>query len=48
MKLDLKGYTPKQYAVLILRDDMRKTQREIARRMGMSESGVKHVIDLKR
>jgi DNA-binding MarR family transcriptional regulator len=48
MKLDLKGYTPKQYAILILRDDMRKTQREIARRMGMSESGVKHVIDLKR
>jgi DNA-binding MarR family transcriptional regulator len=48
MKLDLKGYTPKQYAILILRDDMRKTQREIARRMGMSESGIKHVIDLKR
>ncbi len=48
MKLDLKGYTPKQYAILILRDDMRKTQREIARRIGMSESGVKHVIDLKR
>jgi hypothetical protein len=48
MKIDLKGYTPKQYAILILRDDMRKTQREIARRMGMSESGVKHVIDLKR
>jgi len=48
MKIDLKGYTPKQYAILILRNDMRKTQREIARRMGMSESGVKHVIDLKR
>jgi len=48
MKLDLKGYTPKQYAILILRDDMRKTQREIACRMGMSESGVKHVIDKKR
>lgn len=48
MKLDLKGYTPKQYAILILRDDMRRTHREIARRMGMSESGVKHVIDKKR
>ena len=48
MKIDLKGYTPKQYAILILRDDMRKTHREIARRMGMSESGVKHVIDKKR
>lgn len=48
MKLDLKGYTPKQYAILILRDDMRKTHREIARRMGMSLSGVKHVIDKKR
>jgi DNA-binding MarR family transcriptional regulator len=48
MKIDLKGYTPKQYAILILRDDMRKTQREVARRMGMSESGVKHVIDKKR
>lgn len=48
MKLDLKGYTPKQYAILILRDDMRNTHREIARRMGMSESGIKHVIDKKR
>jgi DNA-binding MarR family transcriptional regulator len=48
MKLNLQGYTPKQYAILILRDDMRNTHREIARRMGMSESGVKHVIDKKR
>jgi DNA-binding MarR family transcriptional regulator len=48
MKLNLQGYTSKQYAILILRDDMRKTQREIAHRMGMSESGVKHVIDKKR
>jgi DNA-binding MarR family transcriptional regulator len=48
MKLNLQGYTPKQYAILILRYDLRKTQREIARRMEMSESGVKHVIDKKR
>jgi DNA-directed RNA polymerase specialized sigma24 family protein len=48
MKLDLKGYTAKQYAILILRYDFRLSLREIAERMGMSISGVKHVIQMKK
>jgi DNA-directed RNA polymerase specialized sigma24 family protein len=48
MKLDLKGYTAKQWAILILRYDFRLSYREIAERMGMSTSGVKHVIQMKR
>jgi DNA-directed RNA polymerase specialized sigma24 family protein len=46
-KLNLKGYTPKQWSVLILRYDFRLSYREIAERMGMSISGVKHIIDIK-
>ena len=45
--LSLKGYTPKQWSVLILRYDFCMSYREIAQRMGMSISGVKHVIDIK-
>jgi DNA-directed RNA polymerase specialized sigma24 family protein len=48
MKLDLKGYTAKQYAILILRYDFKMSLREIAERMGMSTSGVKHVIEMKK
>jgi len=48
MKLNLKGYTAKQYAILILRHDFQMTYREIAEIMGMSISGVIHVINIKR
>lgn len=48
MKLDLKGYTAKQWTILILRYDFKMSLREIAERMGMSISGVKHVIEMKR
>jgi DNA-directed RNA polymerase specialized sigma24 family protein len=48
MKLDLKGYTAKQWAILILRYDFRLSYREIAERMGMSISGVRHVIEMRR
>ena len=48
MKLDLKGYTAKQYAILILRYDFKMSLREIAERMKMSISGVKHVIEIKK
>jgi len=46
-KLNLKGYTPKQWSVLIIRYDFCMSYREIAQRMGMSISGVKHIIDIK-
>jgi DNA-directed RNA polymerase specialized sigma24 family protein len=48
VKLDLKGYTAKQWAILILRYDFKMSLREIAEHMGMSISGVRHVIEMKR
>jgi DNA-directed RNA polymerase specialized sigma24 family protein len=48
MKLQLKGFTPKQWSVLILRYDFRMSYREISEKMGISVSGVKHIIDMKR
>ena len=48
MKLDFKGYTAKQWAILILRYDFRLSYREIAERMGMRISGVRYVIEMKR
>lgn len=48
MKLNLKGYTAKQYAILILRYIFKLSLREIAECMGMSISGVKHVIEIKK
>jgi DNA-directed RNA polymerase specialized sigma24 family protein len=47
MRIDFKGYTPKQYAVLILRQDEKKSIREIAQRMQMSESGVRYILKMK-
>jgi len=48
MKLNLKGNTDKQYAVLILKYDFKLSLREIAQRMNMSISGVKYIIDTRR
>ena len=48
MKLNLRGYTPKQFAVLILRQDEKKSIREIAERMSMSESGVRYILNMKK
>lgn len=48
MKLNLRGYTPKQFAVLILRQDEKKSIREIAEQMGMSESGVRYILNMKK
>jgi DNA-directed RNA polymerase specialized sigma24 family protein len=48
MKLNLKGYTAKQYAILILRDDFQMSYREIAERMGMSISCVIYFANIKK
>jgi DNA-directed RNA polymerase specialized sigma24 family protein len=48
MRLNLNGYTPKQYAVLILRQDLKYSIREIAQRMQMSESGVSYILSMKK
>jgi DNA-binding MarR family transcriptional regulator len=48
MKLNLRGYTPKQYAVLILRQDEKKSIREIAERLGYSQSGVRYILSMKK
>lgn len=48
MKLNLRGYTPKQFAVLILRQDEKKSIREIAQRMQISESGVRYILNMKK
>jgi DNA-binding CsgD family transcriptional regulator len=41
----IKGYTARQYAIILLREDFNMSVREIAKRMGMSESGVFYVLN---
>ena len=36
LKLDLKGFTPKQYAALILRDELKLSYGRAGLRMGMN------------
>lgn len=48
MKLNLRGYTQKQFAVLILRHDEKKTIREIAERMQLSPSSVRYILNMKK
>jgi DNA-directed RNA polymerase specialized sigma24 family protein len=48
MRLNLKGYTPKQYAVLIMRQDLKYSIREISEWMGYSESGVRYILSMKK
>jgi DNA-directed RNA polymerase specialized sigma24 family protein len=48
MRLNLNGYTPKQYAVLIMRQDEKKSIREISERLGYSESGVRYILSMKK
>jgi DNA-binding MarR family transcriptional regulator len=48
MRIDFKGYTPKQYAVLILRQDLKYSIREISERMGYSQSGVRYILSMKK
>jgi len=48
MKLNLNGYTPKQYAVLIMRQDLKYSIREIAERLGYSQSGVRYILSMKK
>jgi DNA-directed RNA polymerase specialized sigma24 family protein len=48
MRLNLNGYTPKQYAVLIMRQDLKYSIREIAERLGYSQSGVRYVLSMKK
>ena len=48
MRIDLKGYTPKQYAVLIMRQDLKYSIREIAERLGYSQSGVRYILSMKK
>jgi DNA-directed RNA polymerase specialized sigma24 family protein len=45
MKLDLKHFTPKQYAALLLRDDFGYSNLKIAEILGMSESGVRYIFN---
>jgi DNA-directed RNA polymerase specialized sigma24 family protein len=48
MRLNLNGYTPKQYAVLIMRQDLKYSIREIAERLGYSQSGVRYILMMKK
>lgn len=48
MRLNLNGYTPKQYAVLIMRHDLKYSIREIAERLGYSQSGVRYILSMKK
>ena len=41
----IKGYTARQYAIILLKEDFNYSIREIAERMGMSESGVFYVLN---
>ena len=41
----IKGYTARQYAIILLKEDFNYSIREIAQRMGMSESGVNYVLN---
>jgi DNA-binding MarR family transcriptional regulator len=48
MRIEFNGYTPKQYAVLILRQDLKYSIREIAERLGYSQSGVRYILSMKK
>jgi DNA-directed RNA polymerase specialized sigma24 family protein len=48
MRLNLKGNTALQYSAMILRDDFRYSIREIAKRLGMSETGVRYILNRKK
>jgi len=48
MRLNLKGYTPKQYAVLIMRQDLKYSIREISERLDYSQSGVRYILSMKK
>jgi DNA-directed RNA polymerase specialized sigma24 family protein len=43
MKLDLKHYTPRQYAAMLLRDDFGYSCRKIAEILGITPSGVRYI-----
>jgi DNA-directed RNA polymerase specialized sigma24 family protein len=43
MKLDLKHYTARQYAAILLRDDFGYSNQTIADILGMTESGVRYI-----
>jgi DNA-directed RNA polymerase specialized sigma24 family protein len=43
MKLDLKHYTTRQYAAILLRDDFGYSNQTIAEILGMTESGVRYI-----
>ena len=45
MKLDLKHYTPRQYAVILLHDDFNYNNRQIAEIMEISITGVKYILE---
>ena len=43
MKLDLKHYTPRQYAAILLREDFGYSNSKIAEILGMTESGIRYI-----
>lgn len=48
LKLNLKGYTCKQYAVLLMRDDLRYTLRQISERLNLSESAIRYILQMRK
>jgi DNA-directed RNA polymerase specialized sigma24 family protein len=48
VKLNFKGYTARQYAVLIMREDFSMTIRQIAKRINLSESAVGYILHMKK
>lgn len=43
MKLDLKHYTPRQYAAILLREDFGYSCRRIAEILNMTPSGIRYI-----
>lgn len=46
--MKIKGYTQRQWAILILRYDFRLTYRKIAEILNVHKSTVKYVVDMER
>lgn len=45
MKLDLKHYTARQYAVVLLREDFGYSYREISETIGISTTAVRYILN---
>lgn len=45
MQLDLKNYTAKQYAVILLHEDLGYSCRQISEMIGISNNGVRYILN---